>query len=80
MRVAIGLLLVSSGIFVIWGSQSLGPTEQAVRALQSNDEVRYIDDNWPVFAPDDAYEVCFIFYPGGRVASTVLTWVRALLE
>lgn len=64
----LGLLVVLSAAFVIWGSTPARPMPEALRALQSDDQVTVSDSSWIVFYPvNTTPETGFIFYPGGRV-------------
>jgi hypothetical protein len=64
----LGLLVVLSGAFVIWGSTPAKPMPEALRALQSDAQVTVSDSRWIAFSPVNTEpEIGFIFYPGGRV-------------
>ena len=67
---AIALVLVLAiGVFVWWALTPLGPDEEALAALESDEivTVAETDSAW-VFTPtDDEPHVGFVFYPGGRV-------------
>lgn len=54
--------------FVVWASTPLGPEQEAVNALLSDNLVEVSQDDWLTFNPADSdVETGFIFYPGGRV-------------
>ena len=64
-----GLLLLGIIGFVAWGLTPLGPTEEALAAMES-DGVVTVQDNgdFVVFTPVAASPITgFIFYPGGHV-------------
>jgi dienelactone hydrolase len=64
-----GLLLLSIIGFVAWGLNPLGPTDQALAAMES-DNVVTVQDNgeFVVFTPAEVKPITgFIFYPGGHV-------------
>jgi dienelactone hydrolase len=55
--------------FVAWGLTPLGPTDQALAALESNETVSVQDaGQWLTFTPTANPPIsAFIFYPGGHV-------------
>lgn len=64
-----GLLLLGIIGFVAWGLTPLGPTDEALAAMES-DGVVAVQDNgdFVVFAPTTMAPITgFIFYPGGHV-------------
>ena len=64
-----GLLLLGIIGFVAWGLTPLGPTDEALAAMES-DGVVTVQDNgdFVVFAPTAVTPITgFIFYPGGHV-------------
>lgn len=64
----LGLLVVVSAAFVIWGSTPARPMPEALAALQSDTQVTVSDSRWIVFSPVNTEpDTGFIFYPGGRV-------------
>jgi pimeloyl-ACP methyl ester carboxylesterase len=70
-RIVLGLLavllLVSIGFFV-WAETPLGPTPEALAALESDSQVTVVANDFIVFAPADKQaDTGFVFYPGGRV-------------
>jgi len=62
------IVIIATG-FVIWASAALGPTPEALAALQSDDQVKIIDNpSWITFQPiNRPVDTGFIFYPGGKV-------------
>ena len=62
------LLLVSVG-FVIWGLTPLGPTSEALAAMESNANVTVQDKgDFIVFTPTTSTPItALVFYPGGHV-------------
>ncbi len=63
-----GLLVVLSAAFVVWGSTPAKPMPEALRALQSDSQVTVSDSRWIAFSSaNTAPETGFIIYPGGRV-------------
>jgi hypothetical protein len=64
-----GLLLLGITGFIAWGLIPLGPTDEALAAMES-DGVVTVQDNgdFVVFAPTSVTPITgFIFYPGGHV-------------
>ena len=70
-RIALGLVLVVALIvigFVAWAETPLGPSPEAITALQSDANVTVTTDNFITFEPANLKpSTAFIFYPGGRV-------------
>ena len=70
-RIALGLVLVVALIvigFVAWAETPLGPSPEAITALQSDANVTVTTDNFITFQPVNLKpSTAFIFYPGGRV-------------
>ncbi len=65
--VAVVLLLILSGFFV-WALTPLGPMDEALEALESDDDVSVRTDGWFVFEPArEEPETGLIIYPGARV-------------
>lgn len=64
-----GLLLLGLIGFVAWGLTPLGPTDEALIAMESDDVVSVQDNgDFVVFTPAAAVPMTgFIFYPGGHV-------------
>jgi hypothetical protein len=62
------LVLAGAG-FVLWASSALGPSQQALAALNSANGVTVsVQPDWIVFNPEGSQPATgFIFYPGGRV-------------
>lgn len=63
-------LIVFGFAFVVWASDASAPTEVALTALASDEQVSVNEENgWLVFRPveDPQTETGFIFYPGGKV-------------
>lgn len=67
--ILVALLIVGTAGFVIWAETPLGPTPQALTALQSNEAVSLSSSSeWIAFAPQHRVaKTGFIIYPGGRV-------------
>jgi len=69
LLIVVSLIIVGIGGFVFWAGTPAGelmPT--AIEALESNDTVTVLSDNWLVFEPVSGTATTgFIFYPGGRV-------------
>ena len=64
----IGLLVLLSAAFVIWGSTPAKPMPEALAALQSDAKVTVTSGKWLVFSPNGSQPTSgFIIYPGGRV-------------
>ena len=63
------ILLVAAGGFVVWGLTPLGPSPEALTAMQSGVDVTVTTEgNSVLFLPADTTPTTgFIFYPGGRV-------------
>jgi hypothetical protein len=63
------ILLIAIIGFVAWGLTPLGPTEEALAALESNANVSVLDSgNFISFTPTAGSPITgFIFYPGGHV-------------
>lgn len=62
------ILLLAVGGFVVWAANPLGPEEQALDALESDELVSASKGEIIVFKPTDIDpETGLIFYPGGRV-------------
>jgi hypothetical protein len=63
------LLLLGIIGFVAWGLTPLGPTEEALAAMESDGVVTVLDNgNFVTFTPAAANPITgFIFYPGGHV-------------
>jgi hypothetical protein len=62
--------LVALGLigFVIWALTPLGPTSEALNALESSAYVRVTTEDWIVFEPQGYQpDTGLIIYPGGRV-------------
>ena len=70
-RIALGLVVVAALIvigFVAWAETPLGPSPEAITALQSDANVTVTTDNFITFQPVNLKpSTAFIFYPGGRV-------------
>ncbi len=65
-----GIVLLLGGIgFITWGLTPLGPTNEALAAMESNANVTIQDKgNFIVFTPSRNTPITgFIFYPGGHV-------------
>ncbi len=61
------LLLISIG-FVVWAETPLGPSPEALSALESDSQVTVTVDDFITFKPASVQPTAgFIFYPGGRV-------------
>ena len=68
--IIIGILLFLGVIgFITWGLTPLGPTSEALAAMESNANVTVQDNgNFIVFTPTSTTPITgFIFYPGGHV-------------
>jgi pimeloyl-ACP methyl ester carboxylesterase len=70
-RIVLGLLsvllLISIG-FVVWAETPLGPSPEALAALESDSNVTVTSDDFITFEPVGVKPTtAFIFYPGGRV-------------
>jgi pimeloyl-ACP methyl ester carboxylesterase len=62
------LLLVAVLGFVLWGSSAAQPMPEALQALESDQVVEVIQDNWIYFKPASGnISTGLILYPGGRV-------------
>jgi len=63
-------LVIAVAAFLIWALTPLGPTEEALAALESGRGVSVVEtgDGW-VFSPSGSAETTtgLVFYPGGRV-------------
>ncbi|MFW6141303.1 MAG: alpha/beta hydrolase [Candidatus Saliniplasma sp.] len=65
--VAVVLLIILSGFFT-WALTPLGPMDEALEALDSDEHVNVTTDRWLVFEPvEDDVDTAYIFYPGARV-------------
>jgi dienelactone hydrolase len=67
--VAAGLIVISLTGFVAWGLTPLGPTDEALAAMESDTVVTVVDHgDFITFAPTGATPITgFILYPGGHV-------------
>jgi hypothetical protein len=65
----LALLVVAAAGFVIWASAALGPSQQALAAMNSSGGITVENvSGWTVFRPDNTQPTTgFIFYPGGKV-------------
>lgn len=64
----LALLLLGLAGFVIWAANPLGPMPEALAALESDDQIEVISDDWLTFEPRGTTpSIGLIFYPGGRV-------------
>jgi len=62
------LILLAFGSFVLWLSTARGPQEEALPAMQSDNQLDVKAGRWIVFRPKAKEpEVGLIFYPGARV-------------
>ena len=60
------VLLIGAGIF--WAAIPLGPTNEALDAMKSDELVRVDSNSWHVFTPETGEATTgLILYPGGRV-------------
>jgi hypothetical protein len=54
--------------FVLWANSTLGPEDEALAALQSDEHVTVSLDRFIVFRPTNKTPTTgFVFYPGGRI-------------
>jgi hypothetical protein len=68
--IVIGVIFILGVIgFIAWGLTPLGPTDEALAAMESNAQVTVQDKgNFIVFTPTSNTPITgFIFYPGGHV-------------
>jgi pimeloyl-ACP methyl ester carboxylesterase len=66
--IIIGLLVIITGSFVVWGETTAKPMPQAFAALQSDTQVTVTTGKWLEFTPStSAPKIGFVIYPGGRV-------------
>ena len=66
--VVLGILLVAIIGFVAWGSIIPAPMQEAIAAMQSDEQVTVTTKPWLVFQPNQQIPTTgFIIYPGGRV-------------
>lgn len=64
----LSLLILAVAGFFIWAMTPLGPTDAALAALESDDQVVVEKGEWLVFRPAALQpSTGFIFYPGGHV-------------
>lgn len=65
----LAVLLMAAGGFVWWASTPLGPSEEALAALESSDDIDVtLTDDLALFTPTgDEARVGIVLYPGGRV-------------
>lgn len=62
------VVLVLIGAFVLWGLTPAGPMDEALAALESDEQVTVQTDPWLIFEPvGDQPTTGLIYYPGGRV-------------
>ena len=70
-RILLGLVIVVVLIgigFVVWAETPLGPTPEALSALESDSQVTVTIDHFTTFQPVNVQPTTgFIFYPGGHV-------------
>lgn len=65
--IGIVLMLILSS-FLVWALTPLGPMEEALDAMESDERVTVNTDNWLVFEPvEDDVDTGLIIYPGARV-------------
>jgi hypothetical protein len=63
-----GLILAFIFGFIFWASTPLGPMPEALTAINSDENVQFIDDGWMVFKPERETPLTgLVLYPGGRV-------------
>jgi pimeloyl-ACP methyl ester carboxylesterase len=63
----ISLLIAAAGL-LYWNHSALGPMDEALAALESDDDVTVDAERWLVFdRPAGRHDTGFIIYPGGRV-------------
>lgn len=63
----VALLLLGAGGFYLWATTTPDPGPRALAALESDDQVRVIEDDGYTFQPTQPAQIGFILYPGGRV-------------
>ena len=62
------LAALAAAGFVGWAEMALGPSTEALAALQSDQQVAVTGGEWITFSPVGVQPLSgFIFYPGGRV-------------
>ena len=62
------LVVVLIGAGLLWAGTPLGPTEEALQTLESDDVVAENQNSWYVFAPESKTATTgVILYPGGRI-------------
>ena len=63
----VALFLAGAG-FVVWANSTPAPLPVAEAAMQSDEAVTVLTENWLVFQPETVEATTgYIFYPGGRV-------------
>ncbi len=65
---ALVVLVLAGGGFVVWAERTPRPMPEALLALESDGQVDVTTDRWFVFRPANADpDTGLVFYPGGRV-------------
>ena len=69
LLVLAGLLLAGMAGFLVWANTPLGPSPEALAAMQSSSEGSVSQESWLVFSPTHQphQKVGLVLYPGGRV-------------
>jgi Alpha/beta hydrolase family len=68
LLIIIGLVVVITGSFVVWGETPAKPMPQALAALQSDAQVTVTTGKWLEFTPSLSMpKIGLVIYPGGRV-------------
>ena len=66
-----GVVIIFFGVLlwgINWATFTRPPLQEAVEALESDNQVRVTEDPWLTFSPiSDSPNTGFIFYPGGRI-------------
>jgi hypothetical protein len=66
--IIITALAVALLLFLVWGLTPLGPTDRALAALRSDEQVSVTQGDWLAFEPTSAQPISgLILYPGGHV-------------
>ncbi len=66
--VMIAVCMLVTVFFFAWANTSMGPSTEAMAALQSGNGVQVTTNQWLAFQPESgAVNTGFILYPGGRI-------------
>ncbi|MGC1377454.1 MAG: alpha/beta hydrolase [Anaerolineales bacterium] len=68
LLIVLAFIVLAAAGFVAWAETPLGPSPEALAALESDAQVKVTANDWITFQPaNPSPTIGFIFYPGGRV-------------